>query len=553
LARKSKRPLRPGFGEQSNVTFEVFKTVIYARLSYKSDRQEGSITHQVAMGQEYIRNHPNLELTNIYIDNGRTGTNFDRSGFQAMLAAVDKGEIERIIIKDVSRLGRNFLETSEYLEHYFPSKGVEVIELDDKTQGMDGGNLNRNIKVLFDSIYPDDTRKKVIKSLELCKQQGKRIAGFAIYGYVYDKNTERFSIDDPAADVVRLIFRRYLQNGNLTWITRELNERGIQTPAARLDALRIRKRRDYGTSDGWTNGTIRTILKNSFYMGDEIGNQYEGKKRKPESEWIVTHNAHPVIVSNEDFQAAQEIFRQNREKFQPNPPKRHAPSPLSGLLICQECGHRLQIVHLDDRGNVKLEGFWAQCAVCHDSKGSKRFRVAAIEAAAVKAVGDQLTRYEKYMASISAALQTPKVKKRRGLLEQELWAVTAAISGVTDRAFKLYDGFTDGEYSDEEYHQRDQSLRSERDCLNRRKEELTDDLQALDPSYWTNLPVSVAVKQTSAFETLSREKLNAFISRVLVRPDGSAFQVELRFADDIARMGAWLKNWAAQTGEAVGA
>lgn len=248
-------------------------TALYCRLSREDgDRMESdSIGNQRKLLEEYIENHPELTVAECYADDGYTGTNFQRPAFQRMLRDMESGCIRCVLVKDLSRFGRDYIETGRYLERWLPEHGVRFIAVTDNIDSARGAyDMMMPLKNLFNTQYARDISQKVKSALRAKQQRGEFIGAFASYGYCKDpRNRNRLVIDPPAAEVVRRIFALFENGTGKLRIARQLNEEGIPCPSEykRLTGEKYRNNHRLAATTYWTYATIHRILQTRCTSG----------------------------------------------------------------------------------------------------------------------------------------------------------------------------------------------------------------------------------------------------------------------------------------------
>lgn len=321
------------------------KVGIYLRISLEDgDKKESnSIDNQRKLIYEYLYSNNFINMTE-FIDDGATGTNFNRKGFKQLLENIENGKINTVITKDVSRIGRNYVKTGYYIEDYFVNKGVRYISILDNIDTYSDliGNELLPFRAILNDMYSKDISLKQKSSLKERKKRGRYIACFAPYGY--KKNREiigKIDIDDEAAKIVRRIFKLFLEGKGTTSIARILTNEHIPTPAIKLN-MNINKESIYYTT--WKANTIRKILRNKTYLGYMIQNKETTVSHKNhrriylnEEDYIIIENHHLPIISNEDFEKAQRILDSRKRTNT----KKHEKTLLHDLLYCNECKKRL--------------------------------------------------------------------------------------------------------------------------------------------------------------------------------------------------------------------
>ena len=328
----------------------VFNVGIYIRLSRededKKQVESESISNQRSIILDFINKaDDNFKIYDEYVDDGVSGTIFDRPGFNRLIKDSEKGKINCVITKDYSRLGRDYIKAGEYVEKYFPENNIRYIAILD---GIDTlyDSVNNDIapfKAVFNDQYAKDTSKKVKRTLKNRKEQGLFLGWKAVYGYKLDENDRyKLVIDEEAAKVVRRIFQMAYDGKGCKAIADTLSKEGVPVPSVYANLNRGRKSSTYGL---WNSRTIDEMLNNETY----IGNITQGKRKKinykikkeiriPKENWIIVENTHEPIIDKEMFDAVQKCYKKNRN-LQGNS-KNYL---LRGFLFCEECGHALSI------------------------------------------------------------------------------------------------------------------------------------------------------------------------------------------------------------------
>ena len=321
-------------------------TALYCRLS-QDDMLQGesnSITNQKAILKKYADDN-GFGNTVYYVDDGVSGTTFEREGFKAMMADVEAGKVGTVITKDLSRLGRDYLKTGEYIEIIFPDYDVRYIAINDGVDTFKSENELMAFKNIFNDWYARDTSKKIRAVFKAKGQSGKHLSN-PIYGYKHsetDKNL--WVIDDEAAEVVRKIFRLCIEGYGPAQIARILTEEGIPTPTA----YALSQGRDNGHKNAnlnrWGMETISGILEKPEYAGHTVNfrthvKSYKNKKRvdNPKEDWLIFENTHEPIITQQEFDLVQEL-RKNKRR----PTKHEEVNPFSGICYCADCGKKLYL------------------------------------------------------------------------------------------------------------------------------------------------------------------------------------------------------------------
>lgn len=367
MARKSRK--NTGAVIETPVqTSNYFSTAIYVRLSIENsgkDDDGDSIANQISFCKAYLAEHTDLKLYDIYEDNGEKGTNFDRPEFKRMMDDIRGGKVKCVLVKDLSRFGRDYIEAGEYLEKIFPFMGIRFISI---TDGYDSltcddaeGALMIPLKNMINDVYAKDISRKIITSFRARQEKGEFLPAFAPYGYVKSKEVAyRYEIDQETAPYVRMIFEWKAEGVSHNEICKRLNDMGAVTPARRKVDLGIWRAEKYKHTV-WHGRTIIDIMKNPTYTGCIVYGRipkslYEGIKmhRAPEEEWRYVPDAHEPIISQELFNKVQKMFADRAEKFKAkmneNAPLRElVTNHFKGKIYCGDCGKRMRFVKPTDR------------------------------------------------------------------------------------------------------------------------------------------------------------------------------------------------------------
>lgn len=312
------RPKRGAAVEKKNTEKEPedIPTAIYVRKSF-DDRD--SLENQIDMLKNYIEESKGLKLFMVYEDNGYTGTNFDRPGFTQMLADMKLGKFRAILVKDSSRLGRNYIETGDFIENVCPEYGIRFIAVNDHYDSMDDqadrDNILLPLKNIMNEQYSKDLSRKLSSTFRIKQLAGEYIGPYGPYGYQKDPNNHHQLVIDPnTAPVVVTIFERKSTGIGNSSIAEWLNGQGVLSPFAYRHSMGLVKAEKYRDML-WKSSSIRGILSNQMYLGHMVQGVHGGsiakkekKHRKDAKEWIVIPHTHEPIISQELFDRVQKIM-----------------------------------------------------------------------------------------------------------------------------------------------------------------------------------------------------------------------------------------------------
>ena len=327
---------------------KIYSVGLYIRLSREDDdktEMSESITNQKSLLLHYVKEN-NLRVYDIYIDDGFSGTNFDRPDFNRLLNDIELGKINMVITKDMSRLGRDYIGTGNLIEKYFPEHNVRYIAVTDNIDTfLDSSNNDiAPFKAIMNDMYAKDISKKIKSSLKAKMKEGKWVGGRTPFGYNQDKdNKNHLVINEEQADIVKKIFDMCLEGLSFFKIAKQLTNEGVKTPAQYYN---FEWKSHYNLKYGeWHSKTIRDILTNRMYIGDMVQNRrskvnYKVKKvvKNNESDYIIVENTHEPIIDKEIFYEVQKRIPKNKGRNEKK--EIHL---LDGLLYCGDCGHRISI------------------------------------------------------------------------------------------------------------------------------------------------------------------------------------------------------------------
>lgn len=357
MARKTRKQPLLALPASENKHDITYRAGLYLRLSVESqaEMENNSLGHQKEICMDYLREKPEIQIWETYIDNGLTGTTFDRKEFQRMVADLQAGTINCVVVKDLSRFGRNYLDVDEYLNEKFPAWGVRFISVlerfDTSVPGKDS-SLIIPFRNILNYYYVQDFSQKVRSSFQAKMERGEFLGNSfnTPYGYIRDVEKRTFRINPETAPTVQMMFQLRADGASLCGIAKLFNQNGVPCPTRYLYEKGATKLAKYA-EQVWTYGTVRTILNNEVYLGHRIHHKqiyaYPGDKRRITAleEQIRILNAHEPLVSKELFDKVQQLNQATKERS-----KRlnHLPKPdcdfrdgIRGNIYCGDCGARI--------------------------------------------------------------------------------------------------------------------------------------------------------------------------------------------------------------------
>ena len=551
MARKS----RKGLADTIEVTKKpenVYRTAVYVRLSIENsgkDDDGASIENQKKMCLEYVDSHKDLKLYGIYEDNGRKGTNTDRPEFQRMMADIQKGKVNCIIVKDLSRFSRDYIDAGNYLEKVFPFMGVRFISVTDHfdslTAGGDENSLIVPMKNMLNAAYAKDISRKIITSFRARQKKCEILPAFGPYGYLKSEEVAyRYELDPDTAPFVKKIFEWTLEGKPFREIRHMLEELGAPTPAARKLELGIWHDEKHGKTR-WNNKTLADMLSNPTYTGCIVygrmpKNLAEGirQHRADPSEWRVYRDMHEPLVSWEDFEKVQQILKERSythyTKVKDSKKKLdQIIDPFRGKIYCGDCGKKMRFIKQYSPTTGKNNPRYA-CSGYLDS-GNRECSRHSISAKEVEStVLTALKKQQEYLQEaiilkrLSAQRMDPEVEAKLRFLKKQMDA------SVEERG-KLYEKYIEGELSKEEYAQLKKSFdegydEMERESRRLRKREREKREVLGEVSEWFQ-----TLKGTKNKHQLTIDLLEETVERVEIF-EGERIEVEFKYKEEREKM-----------------
>ena len=503
-------------------TTQQLITALYPRLSHEDELQgeSNSISNQKRILETYAKQNGFSNLR-WYTDDGYSGANFQRPGFQAMLADIEAGKVGTVIVKDMSRLGRNYLQVGMYTEMIFPQKGVRFIAINDGVDSAQGENDFAPLRNIFNKWLVRDTSKK-IKAVKRSKgMSGKPITSKPVYGYLMDED-ENFIIDEEAAPVVRQIYSLCLAGNGPTKIARMLTEQQIPTPGT-LEYRRTGSTRRYhpGYECKWATNTVVHLLENREYTGCLVNFKTEKPSYKlkhsienPPEKQAVFENHHEPIIDRETWERVQELRKQRKR------PNRYDEVGLfSGILFCADCGSVMyqQRYQTDKRKQ--------DCYIC----GSYKKRTADCTAHFIRTdlltagVLSNLRKVTSYAAKHEARFMKLLIeqnedgdRRRNAAKKKELEAAEKRIAELSAIFKRLYEDSVTGRISDERFTELSADYEAEQKELKERAARLREELSKAQEATANAEKFMNVVRRHTTIEELTPTLLREFVEKIVV-------------------------------------
>ena len=551
MARKSRKAQAQPVAEVKKET-AALPTAIYARLSVENsgkDDDGNSLQNQIAVCEDYLDGCPHLRLTEVYSDNGKTGTVFDRPAWNRLMDDVRTGKVQCIVVRDLSRFGRDYVETGNYLEKIFPALGTRFISVKENFDNFTCGNAMESLSVslqnLVNAMYSRDISKKVSTALRAQMETGIFRNRNLPYGYLWNEDKTAYVVDEEAAAVVRQIFEWKRQEVSVYTIVERLKAGGIESPE--------RHKRRAGTrnggniqGEGWCPSTIRGILQNRAYIGEMVCGKsetalYRGlKKHVTETDkWIVVPDAHPPIVSVSDFEAVERQMQKDsahRETAMEWSADIRAGmiDLFAGKIFCADCGKRMYY----KRQRIQCKGVVFRgvydCST-HMRRGhgtcfKHAMRQDALNEKVFNAIRDQLQvalDYEKLLLAMRGGSGEASVREKH---KAAVASVKLRLNALKKKRAGLYESYVEGILNEEEYAFAKQTYEEQYEALNRLLDEAVERRERFLASISPDNKWLTMMRGAAGMTGLTQELVDAIIEKVLVY-GGSRIEVVFNYND----------------------
>lgn len=521
----------------------IYNADLYLRLSKEDgDKDESdSILNQKELIKEYLKSRPDICIHEIRVDDGYSGVNFERPAFQKVLNDIKEGKVNCVIVKDLSRFGRNYIEVGKYIEKIFPYLGVRFIAINDNYDSMAVNNQNDKIAISFKNLINDaycrDISIKIRGNLEVKRKRGEYVGAFAPYGYKKsDRDKNQLVIDEDAAETVRDIFKMYLQGMSIYKIAKYLNEVGILTPLEYKKSLGSKFYTGFKRNEDskWTHITVVRILKNCVYTGDlvqgkETTPNYKVKKKitKEKNLWNCVKNAHEPIVTIENYNNVQRLLK-NDTRTSTKEEKLYC---LSGIVKCGDCGSNMSRKTVPS-GKKKFVYY-----VCGNHKYNKQcsshsIRAEQLEQCILNVLNHHIEQVI-YMDQVLQVLEKIPYQKNKAVKKnKQIISKQEEIKKYNNLRIHLYEDFQDDLITKEEYKEMKEIYRRRAETAEIALHQIQKEIASITANNGTTCQWIESFKECGTIMELSREVVASLIDEVLVynKKDGERYgRIEVHF------------------------
>ena len=526
-----------------NTQKKIWNATLYLRLSRDDgDKEESnSITGQRELLRDYISQRPELREYAVRIDDGFSGSTFDRPSFQKMIEDVKAGRTDCIIVKDLSRFGRNYLDAGEYIEKIFPFLGVRFIAVNDNYDSLGDKKASDDLiipfKNLINEAYCRDISVKIRSQLEIKRKNGQFLGSFAAFGYLKDEQDKnKLVVDQYAADIVRDIFKWKLEGVSPQDIADALNRLGVLSPMEYKRSLGMKFTTSFKTNAKavWSAGTVIRILKNPIYtgvlvQGKETTPSYKVHKRiiKDESEWTVINDSHEAIISKIDFDSVQKVLKCDKRRS----PGGKAVGLFSGMIFCGDCGASM-VRKTVPAGEKKYVYYVCSAHKQDKSCSPHRMRDVALEEIVLDSVKQHIREVidmsELLTITDTAPLRTAQAQK----VQRQLDKKHEEYEKLQKLLMSLYENLTEGIIDREEYTRLKASFTARADEAEKQMDALRENLKEIQNHGTENAWMNEFTKR-QGLTSLDRAVVVALIDKILIHSN-DVVEIIYRWQDEFA-------------------
>lgn len=508
----------------------LFKAGLYARLSHEKEEniERGTIETQMELMKNYVKDHEDIVIEEEYYDASFTGTNFERPDFKRMLEDAKTGRINCIIVKDLSRLGRNYVEMGNYIERVFPFLNVRFIAVtDDFDSFRPGTDLMMPLKNIVNEFYAKDISKKVSTAHRRKWTTDEYMCGFAPYGYLKSKTEKnRIVVDEATAGNVRLIYKLFLDGKGYTPIAKYLNEQGIMSPLMYLKSLGYQQ--NVRTNGVWTKTTVKSILTNQAYIGSAVHGKVVIEKYNniplhatDPSEWVVVENTHEPLIDKKTFEKVQERVKEISDAYFAKEFTKHPPNEmnlLKGKIVCGDCGKGMRLSPRTTKSYVYF------CGTFSDGINPACSRHKIDQEEVNKAVFAQISNHMRCCIDALKVIRELNARssglKKYDVYEKAITRQRMELEKVNRKFSELYGDYSEHLINESEYLTLKQQYLLKSEALKKEIDNLLVSQNLYSKNYkidedWENL-----INKYLKCRKLNKELADAFVDKVQVFEDG---------------------------------
>lgn len=506
----------------------IYTADAYYRLSREDgDKAESdSIVNQKALVKEFLKEHPDIHIYEEKVDDGYTGVNFERPAFQSMLEDIKSGKVNCVIVKDLSRFGRNYIESGRYIEKIFPYLGIRFIAINDNIDTLSGMGSSEEMLIPFKNLINDaycrDISIKVRSHLDIKRKNGQYISPFAPYGYQKSPdNKNQLIIDDTAADVVRRIFQWKIEGMSGARIADKLNGLGIPTPIEykHMNGEKLQCSFRKKSNSKWMANSVNRILQNEIYtgvllQGKTYSPNYKVRKRtkKEEREWIRCEDSHEAIISKENFLLVRDSFQTDTRVA----PEEQALYLFSGIAKCGQCGGNMTRKTIPAGGKKYIYLACVENKNKHGCRNNKTISFGKLEKIMQKIINLQIEKIFDLNKMMIIMEKIPYNGYLPGKLQDTIIAKETQIEKKRQYIQDVYEDYRDGIVNKEEYIELKEAFRSGIAALENEILALKEEIRKLSLEKKNRIQWIEQYTERRGFEKLTREILLRLVEEIKI-------------------------------------
>ena len=519
-------------------------------LSEKTVKGADSIDTQIELVMSYVSGQPYLKLYDTYTDNGESGKDFDRPAWNRLMDDIRLGRVDCVCVKDLSRFGRNYIETCELLEKIFPFMGIRFVSVNDGYDNEKGGGYSEGLIIALKNLMNDrhikDISRKVSSSKKAQRERGEYTGAFAPFGYrkIVSEKGKQLVPDEETSPIVRDIFRWRAEGMGQAAICKRLDESGILPPAGILRERYNVYGGDYYKASVWQPRAIKKMIQNRIYLGHLAQGKtrqalYENKELEfvPASDWHITESAHEPIVSLELWEEANAVNDARRKEFFEDRPRRDLPDNIfKGYLVCGSCGTKLtrRYCHKVNRSGKEYKYFHYLCSLKHQHPEDEQFPMVRFETiydTVFRLVADELRSAADFAGIIEK--RAKRQSNPRAVIDSEISRAARELSTINDRLANLYANYVDKLLNEMEYVRIKAEYENRAVSLRERTEELSKRAALISEASSADNRWLKAARDFQNPTELTREMLEAIVDSITVSGP-ERIDVKWKFRDEFA-------------------
>lgn len=543
--------------KQVDTAVRIWKTALYVRLSVEDNgkiKDSDSIENQTALLEEYVASQPYLHKVALFVDNGYTGTDFLRPEFTRMMEAVQRGIVDCVVVKDLSRLGRNYIEASRFIEKICPFYGLRFIAVNDNydtTTVTSEGQLSASLSNIVNDYYAKDISRKVTSALQAKMERGDYIGNYAPHGYQKEpENKNHLIICPETAPVIRQIFQWRAEGMSYMGINKRLNEAGVLSPSQYKRECGIKTNNNQKTRTIlWNKHIVTEILNNIVYIGhlaQKKGSQclYGGipYHTTDKDEWVIVRNTHEPLVSEELFEKVQQLNRKAVEKTKANHGKYdHLPKAnniYGKKFVCAECGATMKLIRsISTKKDRAYFTFKCPTHAEHGEIGCKdvKMRQGDLDEAVFTFIKAQMDVFLDIEQDLRRLLAIKKSKLKQNNTQQEIKALRQKLANKQSLLSNLYVDLKEGILSQEEYGSHRTIITENIEAISTHLSELEAAKGETEDQLTGEMKWKFLIRRFYDATEMTAEMADAFIESMSIHED-QTLDIKLSYMDEFAAL-----------------